>query len=34
MNNVTLNNKTIVKSFEDILKSLSDKERNVIERRV
>ncbi|MDD3145085.1 MAG: sigma factor-like helix-turn-helix DNA-binding protein [Candidatus Gracilibacteria bacterium] len=34
MNNVTLNNKTIVKSFEDILKSLSEKERNVIERRV
>lgn len=34
MNNATLNNKAIVKSFEDILKSLSEKERNVIERRV
>ena len=34
MNNAVLNNKIIVKSFEDILKSLSEKEKNVIERRV
>lgn len=34
MNNEVLNNKIIVKSFEDILKSLSEKEKNVIERRV
>ncbi len=34
MNNEVLNNKVIVKSFEDILKSLSEKEKNVIERRV
>lgn len=34
MNNTVLNNKSIVKSFEDILKSLSEKEKNVIERRV
>ncbi|MDD2907778.1 MAG: sigma factor-like helix-turn-helix DNA-binding protein [Candidatus Gracilibacteria bacterium] len=34
MNNAVLNNKIIVKSFEDILRSLSDKERRVIEKRV
>lgn len=34
MSNEVLNNKVIVKSFEDILKSLSEKEKNVIERRV
>lgn len=34
MNNIILNNKSIVKSFEEILNSLSEKERSVIERRV
>jgi len=34
MSNEVLNNKIIVKSFEDILRSLSEKEKNVIERRV
>lgn len=34
MSNTILNNKSIVKSFEEILKSLSEKERSVIERRV
>lgn len=33
-NNVVLNNENIIKSFWEILISLSDKERNVIERRV
>ena len=34
MNNTVLNNTNIVQSFEEILKSLSEKERSVIERRV
>lgn len=34
MNNVVLNNKNIINSFREILISLSDKEKNVIERRV
>jgi hypothetical protein len=34
MNNLVLNNKNIVKSFSDILESLSDKEQNVIKKRV
>ena len=34
MSNTILNNKSIVKSFEEILNSLSEKERSVIERRV
>jgi DNA-directed RNA polymerase sigma subunit (sigma70/sigma32) len=34
MSNTVLNNKSIVKSFEEILKSLSEKERSVIEKRV
>ncbi len=34
MSNTILNNKSIVRSFEEILKSLSEKERSVIERRV
>lgn len=34
MSNTILNNKSIVQSFEEILRSLSEKERSVIERRV
>lgn len=34
MNNTILNNKSIVRSFEKVLKSLSPKERKVIEKRV
>ena len=34
MNNITLNNKNIEKSFNKMLLSLSEKEQNVIERRV
>lgn len=34
MSNEVLNNKVIVKSFEDILRSLSEKEKSVIARRV
>jgi hypothetical protein len=34
MSNEVLNNKVIVESFEDILRSLSEKEKNVIGRRV
>lgn len=34
MNATVLNNENIVKSFEEILVSLSEKEKNVIERRV
>ena len=34
MSATVLNNENIVKSFEEILVSLSEKEKNVIERRV
>ena len=34
MNATVLNNENIVRSFEEILISLSEKEKNVIERRV
>lgn len=34
MTNTILNNKSIIKYFEEVLTSLSEKERNVIERRV
>ena len=34
MNNTILNNQNIVQSFDEILKSLSEKERSVIQRRV
>lgn len=34
MSNTTLNKKSIIHSFEEVLNSLSEKEKNVIERRV